>query len=434
MRMTFNQSSQLLLASAVSLLVAGMLSACGTNTTDFVFVASSKAAGSSNYGEIDVFEINSVSGYMRQIPTSPFPSGGRDPVAEAVSPDNQTLYVANEDDSTIVQFLIGPDGKLYPQNTYDTNGNYSLSGVESPVGIFPVAVTTNGSNLFVVNTYQPLTNCSSAVPCSGSIGVYPILTAAEAEALTPAEVADSLGTPAYNSTQAPGTYYWPLNLAGSSDIIVPTGVHVLASGAYVFVTAYDSTASPHVGYLFAYAVGSGGALAAVSGSPFVLGVTPSAIASDSTSSYIYVADSSSNKVYGFTVAGITANGQLSALSGSPYPAGYGPSSIAVDSEYAYAYVANATDGSVSAYSIGSGGALTSIGTYAAGIDPVAIGIDPSTSHFVFTANFNPDETYGTVSGFVMDTTNGTLINTQGSPYTSNAWPTAVAAVPHGSSK
>ena len=60
---------------------------------------------------------------MRQIPTSPFPSGGRNPVAEAVSTDYSNLYVVNQDDNTIVQFVIGPDGKLYPQNTVNTPGN-----------------------------------------------------------------------------------------------------------------------------------------------------------------------------------------------------------------------------------------------------------------------------------------------------------------------
>ena len=74
-------------------------------------------------------------------------------------------------------------------------------------------------------------------------------------------------------------------------------------------------------------------------------------------------------------------------------------------------------------------ALTSIGLYAAGIQPVAIGIDPSTNHFVFTANYLG----GNVSDFQMSATAGTLINTQGSPYAGSAQLTAVAAVPHGGS-
>ena len=105
MRMKFNKSGQLLLVSAASLVAASLLTACSqltaTLTVDFVYVTSAKAAGPDNYGEIDVFEINSESGHMRQIPTSPFPSGGRNPVAEAVSADHSNLYVVNEDDNTI---------------------------------------------------------------------------------------------------------------------------------------------------------------------------------------------------------------------------------------------------------------------------------------------------------------------------------------------
>jgi 6-phosphogluconolactonase (cycloisomerase 2 family) len=390
------------------------MTACGTDTVDFVYVASSQAAGTNNYGEIDVFEINSVSGFMRQIPTSPFPSGGRNPVAEAVSSDYSNLYVVNKDDNTIVQFLIGPDGKLYPQNTVNTPG------------IFPLAVAVNGTNLFVIDTYQPLPSCSPASPCSGSVGVLPVLTATQAQALTPPEIADTLGPPVANGS----LNYWPLTLSGnsSSDILLPTGVNVLASGAYLYVTAYDSTAN--TGYLFGFTIGTGGVLSAVSGSPFAVGVHPSAIASDSTSSYVYVTDSANGNVCGFSVA----LGVLSPLSGSPYPAGNQPSAIAVDPKYPFVYVANTLDGNVSAYSIGSSGALTSVGTYAAGINPVAIGIDPGTSHFVFTVNFLSNGANGTVSDFEMSTTAGTLINTQHSPYTSNALPTAVAAVPHDGGK
>ncbi|HEX8812387.1 MAG TPA: beta-propeller fold lactonase family protein, partial [Terracidiphilus sp.] len=154
MRIKLKKSSQLLLASAVSLAAAGFLSACATLTTDFVFVPSAKAAGPNSYGEVDVFEVNSESGQMRQIPTSPFPSGGRNPVAEAVSTDDTNLYVVNRDDNSIVQFIIGNDGKLYPQNTVNTPG------------IFPIATVVANNTLFVADTYQPLPTCSPASPCT----------------------------------------------------------------------------------------------------------------------------------------------------------------------------------------------------------------------------------------------------------------------------
>jgi 6-phosphogluconolactonase (cycloisomerase 2 family) len=405
--MKFNKTSQLLLVSATSLLAAGLMTACGTDTVDFVYVASSQAAGTNNYGEIDVFEINSVSGFMRQIPTSPFPSGGRNPVAEAVSGDYSNLYVVNKDDNTIVQFMIGSDGKLYPQNTVNTPG------------IFPLAVAVHGSNLFVVDTYQPLPSCSPASPCSGSVGVFPIQPATTGSNPTPG---GAPGPPVTNPGN--GADYWPLTLSGnsSSDILLPTGVNVLASGAYLYVTAYDSTAN--TGYVFGFTIGTGRVLSAVSGSPFAVGVHPSAISSDSTSSYVYVTDSTNNRVVSYSIA----SGVLTKISDAP--TGNQPSAIAVDPKYPFVYVANALDGNVSAYSIGSSGALTSVGTYAAGIQPVAIGIDPGTYHFVFTVNFLGNGANGTVSDFEMSTTAGTLINTQHSPYSSNALPTAVAAVPH----
>ncbi len=126
---------------------------------------------------------------------------------------------------------------------------------------------------------------------------------------------------------------------------------------------------------------------------------------------------------------------LTPLSGSPFPAGNQPSAIVVDPSYPYAYVANSLDGNVEAYSIANG-ALSFLGgsatpvTYAADTQPVAIGIDPSTNHFLFTANFLGND----VSDFELSATAGTLINTQHSPYTANAQPTAVAAVPHGSAQ
>jgi 6-phosphogluconolactonase (cycloisomerase 2 family) len=415
MRMKFNKSSQFLLVSAISLLAAGLITACSTNTLDFVYVSSSRAAGTNNYGEIDVLEINSVSGAMRPIPASPFPSGGRNPVAEAVSTDNANLYVVNHDDNTIVQFMIGSDGKLYPQNTVNTPG------------IFPIAIAVSGSNLFVVDTYQPLPACSSAVPCSGSVGVFPILPASGSGST--ATLSGALGTPITNASI--GASYWPLTLLSKpSDVLVPTAVNVLESGKNIYVTAYDATVTPNVGYVFGFTIGTGGALSPLNGGvPFAAGVHPSAIASDSTGTYVYVTDSASGNIRGYSVAA----GILTQLSGSPFPAGNQPSAIVIDSSYLYA--ANSLDGNVEAYSIASGalkylgGSATPV-TYATGTQPVAMGIDPSASHFLFTANFLGDN----VSNFELNATDGTLINTQHSPYTTNAQPTAVVAIPHGSAQ
>ena len=178
---------------------------------------------------------------------------------------------------------------------------------------------------------------------------------------------------------------------------------------------------PNAGYVFGFSVGSGGVLTPLSGSPFAAGVKPSAIASDATSTYVYVTDFTSANVRGYAVN----NGNLTPLAGSPFPAGNQPTAIVVDPSYPYAYVANSLDSNVTAYSI-SNGKLSRIGAYSTGLQPVAIGIDPSTEHFLFTLNFLDN----TVSGFELSTTNGTLLDSQLSPFPSNDNPTAVAAIPH----
>jgi len=169
------------------------------------------------------------------------------------------------------------------------------------------------------------------------------------------------------------------------------------------------------------------------GAPFPAGIHPSAIASDSTNAYVYATDMTSGHVLGYSVS----SGVLAAMTGgvngtNQFPAGDQPSAIVADPKYPFLYVANMQDSTVTAYSIGSG-ALTSLGTYATGLQPVAIGIDPSTNHFLYTANFLDNGVNGTVSGFELSPTAGTLLNSENSPYNSNAQPTAVAAIPHGGS-
>lgn len=397
MRMMLNRSSQLVLASAASLLAAGLLTACGTLTVDFVFVTSAKAAGTNSYGEIDVYEVNSESGFMRHIPTSPFPSGGRNPVAEATSPDSTNLYVVNEDDNTIVQFTIGTDGKVYPQNTLNTPG------------VFPLAVATAGKFLFVADTYQPLPTCSTAAPCSGSVAVFPIGTN------------DALGSAAVNASISAS--YWPLTLPSSpTDVITPTAI--AATSSYVYVTAFDATKGG--GYVFGFTVNSDGTLTALNGgAPFAAGTQPSSIASAPGGSVIYVTDSASNDVLAYSANA----GVLSPVGGSPFPTGNAPAAVVVNATGSYVFVANSLDSNLSVYS-SSGGVLSSLGTYTTGTQPVAIGIDPSLNEYLYTANFLGNS----VTGFRVNASTGALLNSQESPYGANANPTAVAAIPHGKPK
>jgi 6-phosphogluconolactonase (cycloisomerase 2 family) len=98
--------------------------------------------------------------------------------------------------------------------------------------------------------------------------------------------------------------------------------------------------------------------------------------------------------------------------------------IVVDATGKFAVSANAQDATLTTFSI-SNGALARIGTFPTGLQPVAVGIDPRMNQYIFTANFLGS----TVSGFRLEP-DGSLLNSQFSPFTSNAQPTAVAAIPH----
>jgi DNA-binding beta-propeller fold protein YncE len=228
-----------------------------------------------------------------------------------------------------------------------------------------------------------------------------------------------------------GVDYLPLTLSGaaSTDVIAPQGVNVLANGSELFVAAWDTTAN--TGYLFGYKVGSIGCsggktiptLTALMGSPWRAGIQPSAVASDPHNQFVYVTDFQGNAVYGYAVG----SGTLTALKGSPYAAGNQPSAIVVDSAGAYAYAANSLDNTMTAYSI-SGGLLRSFGTFQTSTQPDGLLVDPSRDHFVYAVGYLG----GTVSGYqLVPGSTPNLIVTQTSPYTTDAQPTAMAAIPHG---
>ena len=96
----------------------------------------------------------------------------------------------------------------------------------------------------------------------------------------------------------------------AGDVLVPTGVTVLADNSAVYVSAYDqsaynpgcttsSTANP--GWIFGFTVGSDGSLTATKNSPYEAGIKPSALAADPTDRFVYVTDYASNQLIGYTI-------------------------------------------------------------------------------------------------------------------------------------
>ena len=227
---------------------------------------------------------------MRQILTSPFPSGGRNPVAEAVSPDQADLYVVNRDDNSIVQFI-------------DRQRRQALSAEHREyAGHLPARRRRLRNFLFVVDTYQPLPTCIPASPCSGSVAVFPILTAAQAGALKPSQPANTLGTPVVNAGISAS--YWPLLLTGGSRLGCFRS-HRRSHGCLRRLCLRRGIRFQHQRSAMSSDLPPAPTARSprIPGFPVPVGTHPSAIASDSTGAYLYVTDSIQNVVYGFQING-----------------------------------------------------------------------------------------------------------------------------------
>jgi 6-phosphogluconolactonase len=408
--MKLSKPSQLFLVSITGLVVASLLSACQIVTIDTLYLASSAGPGNSS-GMIDIFDVDSETGALRQGAPA-VSSGGNSPVALAVSSNFLNLYVANQASNNIVHFSIAYSGALTKAD------EVSLSGVGSnPVSI---AVNNAGTRLYVVSADQP-----GNVP-GAELAVFPL------------DSNGAIGSPIANGAK----HDWPLVLPSNpTDLLVPTGVTAIASNNAVYVTAYDqsaynpggpvtSTANP--GWVFGFAAGSSGAVSAVPSSPFEAGVKPTGLVADPTNRFVYVTDYASNELIGYSIESGYA---LNFLLNGPFKTGDEPLAVTIDQRGLYLYVANALDASVSAYEIslqtGTPSAsinVTGAATNNTDAQPVSIAVDAALGRFVYTAN----QLGNSISGFQLNPNTGALSPTLNTPYPSGASPTAVITVPHGS--
>ena len=81
--MKFSKLSQLVLVSAMGLLVATLLTACNLVTIDYVFVAASAGTSAGSAGQIYAYAVDAESGAIRSAVPA-VSSGGTNPVAMAI--------------------------------------------------------------------------------------------------------------------------------------------------------------------------------------------------------------------------------------------------------------------------------------------------------------------------------------------------------------
>jgi 6-phosphogluconolactonase len=307
---------------------------------------------------------------------------GSMPLAIAVTPSLNALFVDNNESRTISAYTINSDGTLS-----------AASPTAGKTGAMPMgmAIDPGGKFLFVANEG------------SSSISAYSI------NATTLTEVK---GSP---FTTMP---------AGSTVATLPTAVAVSASGNFLYVAnSFTNTVS-------VFKIGSTGALTQLQGaSPYTVGLAPSGLGMVPSGAFLYVANSGSNNVSAFAICDkVTTScanpagpgdGTLTAVAGSPFSAGIGPAAIAADPSFNFLYVLNKQSSEISEYSYAPGsGVLSALSspTISTGLTPFSFVIIAGATgsnvgntltnptDFVFVSNNGAS----TVSAFSLNTTTGIL--------------------------
>jgi 6-phosphogluconolactonase (cycloisomerase 2 family) len=216
------------------------------------------------------------------------------------SPDGKWLMVLDGSGNTIDLFSIGSDGSL----SIGPNGGigFTVNGTMvpkqlriAPSGSFVVAAMGTGGELtFNFNT---------------TTGVFQYLAQTTPPGTTSdnAIAIDSTGTYVYEARSGtnPGLV---VNTISSSGLLVPTTSTSYSTGTQPYSVVLDNTgkyvyvANRGDNTISGWSIGTGAALTAISGSPFVSGVAVTSLGADSTGKYIAAAAYSGSPdvtLYGF---------------------------------------------------------------------------------------------------------------------------------------
>jgi 6-phosphogluconolactonase (cycloisomerase 2 family) len=398
--MKSNPMGRVLKAAMLSLGLALGVTACSNDyTVSYVYMATSKTLP---HGLINAYQVDYQSGYLYVMPDSPIDAGGRDTVALVVAPNNLFLYTVNNFDSDVVEFAIGTDGKLYPENTYNISGSL-------PTG---AAIDASGKFLYVTFTYQNNANGSELYtlsnPGPGGISIFPI------------NANNTLGTPT------------TMNVGRN-----PIGIVTSPVGNYVYVIEQDTASSAN---LLGFTENtSTGALTPMPGvtinsgnvpsNGFISGPAPAGLLEDKTGSHLYVTDQTLGQIAEYTLT----NGIPTLANTVTTDAGPMGMSFDLTGKYLYvaAYTANAVDG----FTIGSAGQpvrSTTAASVQTGTGPTCVSVsgspsnaNPAHAEYMYVSNALSSN----ITAEQVNQSDGSLDQILGTPFGGSALPVCVATVP-----
>jgi 6-phosphogluconolactonase (cycloisomerase 2 family) len=378
----------------------------------YVYVTTAKPlTGSSPNGGVSAYAVDYQIGSLTPLADSPI-QAGRNPVTLVASPNGLNLYVVNHDDSSVGEYAIGTDGKIFLQNTYNVTGSLATA----------IAIDAAGKFLYVTFTYQLGPNgqqlYSPASPGPGGVTIFPINSNG------------SLGTP---STLKVGNN--PVGIVVSRP---PAG----GTAVFAYVLDQETPTTPQAQVLGFSQNLTTGALTPTPGTVITTdatgktvaigyraGTTPSAIAEDPSARFVYITDEATNQLLGNVV---NNNGSLTPMVNGPFATGIFPVGLTIDPRGKFLYVANFSSNTIGAYAIdvATGTPVGSVGSASTSVDtaPTCVTIEPALGIYAYSSN----NLASTVSALKLDPHNGGLSQVQNTPFPSSGLPTCAVSVANGS--
>ncbi len=438
--MKFCSLSRTLLAGAgVAGVSLGLTSCANDHTVGYAYVLGTSANGQPS-GQIGIFREDNNNGTLSPVAGSPLGSGGLNPVRAVIPAGNRFFYALNagqaQTDGTagdplagavtgyssnnLALFTVGGYGQLSPQLQYTSQG----------FGSIRVLADSSGAHLFVLDKYANVgVTSNTAAPISqvGPSADYPCQDSANPAiyhptgAITVFAIDGSTGRLGVQQNQRQQNLtYFPVGCNPVDFRLAGGFLYTMDAGAPVVPNIHaDDRQTVNV-----YAVAGTGQLTPTQTSQIQITSDPTttnitAITGDSGGRYVYLLDTTNNRIFLYTVG---TSGALTAVSGSPYnnannsQAG-GPVQTLTDSTGKYVYVINAgpaggttnASSDLGGFSVNSTSGyfdtLTANSPYAGTISgPVCIFEDP-TNQYIYSAGSLDNS----ITGRRIDPATGTLV-------------------------
>jgi 6-phosphogluconolactonase len=406
--MMWNKLGRGTLASILSLALVSVTACSRDYVLAYVYVTTAKPlTTSSPGGGVSAYAVDYQIGSLTPLADSPV-QAGRNPITLVASPNGLNLYVVNHDDSSVGEYAIGTDGKIFLQNTYNVTGSQATA----------IAIDAAGAFLYVTFTFQLGPNgqqlYSPASPGPGGVTIFPINKDGSLGSASTLKVGNNPVGVVVSRPKGGATFAYVLDQEVAPKATVLGFSQNQTSGALTptpgTVITTDSTGKT-------VATGYGA------------GTTPSAIAIDPSTRFVYITDEATNQLYGDLVAN---DGSLVAMTNGPFATGIFPVGITIDPRGKFLYVANFSSSTVGAYAIdvASGTPVGSVGSASTSTDtgPTCVTVEPALGIYLYSSN----NLASTVSAMKLDPHNGGLSQVQNTPFPSSALPSCAVTVANGS--